>query len=148
MWLDQGQLTGTISGSWSVEYASDDPASLQGAGELVLSRAALVGAKVSGFTVPDLSFSEARVKVALGNNRLELQEFSAAGDEVNVQASGNVTVKFPPPESVLNLRVTIQPGTKSPESVKALLALLPRPPGARENAPLSISGTLASPRVR
>jgi hypothetical protein len=50
---------------------------------------------------------------------------------------------------VLNLKATIVPGAESNDTVKTLLSFLPPPPkGQKADAPRTISGTLAKPRVR
>jgi type II secretion system protein N len=146
-WLDEGQLSGTIGGSWSIAYARGDPTSMEGGGDLTLSRAALAGGKVQGFKVPDLQVTEAKAKVTLKVNRLDLPEFSATGSELELQANGNVTLKEPLDESLLNIRVTLQ---KVPEGYKPFLAFLPRRGAKSDTMPVvfSLSGTLGHPLVR
>ncbi|OFV87278.1 MAG: hypothetical protein A3J75_08410 [Acidobacteria bacterium RBG_16_68_9] len=79
---------------------------------------------------------------------MEVQEFRADGNEITVSGSGQVTVRTPVGDSVLNLKVTLQPGPGSTEAVKGLLNLVPRAKGSRPDAPVTISGTIARPRFR
>jgi hypothetical protein len=65
-----------------------------------------------------------------------------------VQGSGNVTLREPLSESILNLRATIQQSLATPDALKTLVALIPRPPGSKPDAPVMISGTLGRPHVR
>ncbi len=56
-----------------------------------------------------------------------MQEFKASGD-VNVDASGQVVMREPLPESQLNLKVTVETSLATPDPIKTLVALIPRPP--------------------
>src|SRR5262249_14097875 len=115
--------------------------------DIVLDAAALSGAKVQGFTVPDLHFRQTKLKLAVRGGRLEIQEFNAAGD-VNIQGSGHIVLRDPLPTSTLNLRATFEPSRATPDALKAAVALIPRPPGAKPDAPLNITGTLGAPKLR
>lgn len=145
--FDEGQLTGRVSGFVSFEGRGSNLAVGQSTGEFTVDGAALTGAKVSGFTVPDLKLRQTKGKFAIREGRLEIQEFQATGD-VDLQATGNVLLREPPQESVLNLRVTLQQSLATPDAVKTLIALIPRPPGSKPDAPITITGTLERPHVR
>jgi len=145
--LDEGQLAGRVSGAISFEGRAPNLNPGQGTGELFVDGAALTGAKVAGFPVPDLHLRKTSTKFVVREGRLELQEFQATGD-VDVQASGNIVFRDPPEESMLNLRVTIQQSLATPDAVKTLVGLIPRPPGSKPDAPLMLTGTLAHPHVR
>ncbi|MFI5394502.1 MAG: type II secretion system protein GspN [Candidatus Binatia bacterium] len=145
--LDEGQLTGRLSGHLDFESRGVNLDAGQSTGEFALEAAALSGAKVSGFPVPDLHLRQTKAKFALRAGRLEVQEFQAAGD-VDVQASGHIVLRDPPQESVLNLRATIQQSLATPEAVKTLVGLIPRPPGSKPDSPIVITGTLGRPHVR
>jgi type II secretion system protein N len=145
--LEEGQLAGRVSGFLNFEGRAPNLTAGQSTGEFTVEGAALTGAKVSGFTVPDLRLRQTKAKFAVREGRLEIQEFQATGD-VDLQASGNILLHDPPQESVLNLRVTIQQGLTTPDAVKTLIALIPRPPGSKPDAPIMITGTLERPHVR
>jgi len=145
--LQQGDLSGVFSGASMLAYAPGD-SDFQGTIELALAGAALVGAKIAGFVVPDFHFEEARTKGSLHGDRLEIEDLVARGDEVNIQASGEITVRQPAAKSALNLRVTLQPGKKSADTIKLILSFLPRPAATREKMPILVTGTLERPRFR
>lgn len=145
--LQDGQITGRLSGRVDFESRGNGIEGTQGGGDVVIDGAALSGVKVEGFTVPDLSFKQVRLKFTLRGGRLEVQELVANGD-VSLQGSGQVVLRMPIQESSLNLRATILPTATTPDGVKAMIGLIPRPPGAKPDAPLTVTGTLLRPRVR
>ena len=118
-----------------------------GSGELKIDGAGITEGKVGGFTVPDLNLKQTKVKFTVRSGRLELQEFTATGD-VSVQGSGQIVLREPFQDSVLNLRVTLLPTPTTPDAVKTLLAMIPRPAGNKPDAPLTVTGTVARPRMR
>lgn len=141
--LDAGKVSGAFSGTLALTY--NGGASMQGGGTLTLSRGGLEGAKISGFVVPDLAIAEASAQLALRNDELEIQDFTATGDDVKVQASGTVQIRTPVSGSALDLRVTPH---RLPANLRPLLAFLPRRGGNRDTAPFTVSGTLARPVAR
>jgi len=145
--LEEGQLAGRFSGAVSFETRLANPSSGQAAGEISIDGAGVTAAKWAGFTVPDVSLKQTRVKFKLSPGRLEVQELTASGD-ISVQASGQINLKEPLPQSVLSLRATILQTATTPDALKAALALIPHAPGAKLDAPVNIAGTLGSPRFR
>jgi type II secretion system protein N len=147
--LDEGQIAGKVSGQVTVEARGGNVGNAQLSGDLILDNASLTAAKVMGYpyAVPDLHFRQAKLKFALRGGRLEIQDFNAVGD-VTLQASGHIVVRDPPSSSVLNLRGTIETSLATPDALKGAVALIPRPPGTKPDAPLNISGTLGAPRLR
>lgn len=145
--LDSGQIGGRVSGNMQFETHPGNGNRNQGAGVLVLEGASLTGAKIQGFSVPDLHFRRAQLKFATRGDRLEVQEFQATGD-LDVQASGHLILREPLADTALNLRATVQTSLATPDAIKTLVAMIPRTPGAKLDAPISITGTLAHPRTR
>jgi type II secretion system protein N len=145
--LQEGQLGGHLSGQLDFEGRTASLESAQASGELVLDRAAIADAKINGITVPDLSLSQTRTKFSIRSSRLEIQEFVANGD-VSIQGSGQIVLRTPLQDSALNLRATILPTPSTPDAVRALIGLIPRPSGSKPDAPMTITGTLMQPRVR
>jgi type II secretion system protein N len=145
--LEEGQIAGKLSGAVTFEARGD----LQGgraAGELEIAGGGLQGVKINGFGIPDLNFSEMTVKFTVQGSKLEIEELKADGDELKVNGGGQVILRGPVSDSVLNLKLTIVPGENSPDSVKGLIGLIPRPNGARPDAPVNVTGTLKFPRFR
>ena len=145
--LDEGKLDGQVSGQFSFEARGPNFAAGQGTGELNVDGASISAAKVNGFTVPDLKLKQTKMKFKVGSGRLEIQELNASGD-VGVQASGQIVLRDPLAESTLNLRATFLPSPTSPDAIKGALALIPRQPGAKPDAPVTITGSLTRPKFR
>ncbi len=146
--LEEGQIAGRLSGEVSFEAAGPSIDAGQASGEVRLENSSLEKAKISGLTVPDLHFKESRLKFALQSGRMEVEQLNANGDELSVSASGTVTFRDPIDASVLNLKATMLPGKEATDAIRALIALIPKPQGAKPDAPMRISGTLSKPRVR
>jgi type II secretion system protein N len=146
--LEEGQLAGRLSGNVSFEAAGPSVESGQARGEMRLENASLEKARVSGFTVPDLHFRETRLAFGVQNGRMEVEQFNANGDELNVSASGQVSFREPIDASVLNLKATILPGKEAPDNIRGLISLIPKPRDGKPDAPVRISGTLSRPRFR
>ena len=145
--LEEGGLAGRLSGQLDFEGRLASLDSVQGSGELVLDGATVTDAKVEGYTVPNLSLKQTKTKFTIRSGRLEVQEFTATGD-VNVQGSGQIVLRSPVQDSALNLRATVLPTSTTPDAVKALISLIPRPAGTKPDAPMTLTGTLSRPRVR
>ena len=146
--LETGQVTGVLSGAATVEEPSGNPRAARAAGDLNLQGGGVLGAAVAGFAVPDLHFDTITLEFALQGGRFEIEAFEALGDELRLSGSGQVALREPVEDSVLNLQLTVQPGPASTDSIRGLLALVPRAKGARPDAPLLVTGTLKKPRFR
>ncbi len=146
--LEDGSIGGRIDAQLSFETSLAAPNAGQAAGVVRLSRAALLSAKIAGFGVPDIHMDDAKLDFSLKGGRLEVKELSANGKEIVLKADGQVVLRDPLPNSALNLQAVIQPGPEAPDPIRGLLSLIPRPAGAKADAPVHISGTIARPRVR
>jgi type II secretion system protein N len=146
--LEKGEVGGLLSGAVTLESQNADVSNGRAAGNLQLKRAALSAATVNGFGLPDLHFDDIVVEFTLQNNRLEIQDFHADGEELKLTGQGQVVLRQPAGGSVLNLRVSVIPGPNSPDAIRGLLDLIPRPKGSRPDAPIVISGTIDRPRFR
>ena len=146
--FEEGEIDGLLSGVVSVESRRGNTRDGQIAGELDIKKAFANGIKVRGFAVPELSFSTISAKFAVKGDQVDIEDLRADGPQLKLSGAGTVNVRTPPADSVLNLKVTLQPGANSDESIRGLLALVPRPKNARPDAPMTITGTLAQPRVR
>jgi type II secretion system protein N len=118
------------------------------AGELELKDGHAAGLKVSGFTLPELQFATISAKFAVKGEHIDIEELRADGPQLKVNGGGQITLRGTVPDSVLNLKVTLQPGPESDDNIKSLLTLVPRPKNARPDAPLAITGTVRQPRFR
>jgi type II secretion system protein N len=145
--LEEGSLSGQLSGAASMEGRGtlDDARAV---GEFDIADAGMTGAKFNGLNVPDLDFKQISFKFARQGTRLEIQEFRADGDQIKASGDGQIVLREPLGDSVLNMRLTVMPGNGASDDIKTLLSLIPRPKNARLDAPLTISGTLRQPRLR
>jgi type II secretion system protein N len=146
--LEEGQVAGRLSGEISFEAAGPSIENSHVNGEVRLENAGLDKAKIFGFGGLDIHFKEGRLKFGIQGGRMEIEQFNATGDELNVNASGTVTLREPLDASVLNLKATLLPGKEASDVIRALVAAIPKPQDAKPDAPVRISGTLAKPRYR
>jgi type II secretion system protein N len=147
--LQGGQLAGVLSGALTVEARGANTDELRAAGEFELGGASITDAKWSGFALPALHFDGATAKFSVQGNRLEIQELHAEGPDLTLEASGQVALREPVGDSVLNLKLSVVPGAEASDQIKTLLSFIPPPPkGAKADAPRTLSGTLSKPRIR
>jgi type II secretion system protein N len=148
--LQDGALAGDLSGVITIESHGADGSDTRAEADLGLEKASLTDATLTnGLTLPALHFDKAATKLSMQAGRVEVQEFEASGPELRLSASGQIALRQPINDSVLNLKFTALPGANSPDEVRTLLSIIPPPPkGAKPDAPRTISGTLARPRVR
>jgi len=146
--LEEGQISGRVSGLLSFDAPLRNPNGAQAAGDIEIDGAAITGGKLPGFTIGDLALKQAKLKFKAGGGRVEVQDLTMSGD-INVQqASGQIGVRDPFTESSLNLRANILQTPTTPDWLKTLIAAIPRPAGAKLDAPVNITGTLSRPRFR
>lgn len=149
-WLDGGQLAGRLSGMISIETRGRDINDVRAAGDLHLADAELVDAKFNAFPVAPLHFDGVAARFDLQGGRLEVQELKVDGKEILLDASGQVAMRSPLADSVLNLKLKLDPGPECPDDLKTLLSAIIPPPakGAKPDSPRTLSGTLSKPRLR
>lgn len=148
MWLGEGAVAGRLSGAFTIESRGADLNDANALGELFLDKASIANATVGFFPIPALRFDKASLKFNLQGGRLDIQALEASGPDARIALSGQIVLREPLPDSVLNLRFSVHPTATSPEEIKNLIALLPPPAkGAKPDAGHSISGTIAHPRL-
>ncbi len=146
--LDAGQLFGLLSGYIEVEGQGADLSSGRANGEVYLDRAGWEDLVYKGLPILPFNFEETKVKFILQNGRIEIEEFSSTGPDVIISGSGQIGLRNPIESSALDLKVTIEAVADARPEVKGLLSLIPRKRGAKPDSPVSITGTIAKPRVR
>ncbi len=145
--LEEGQVGGQIGGNLTFELRGTAFQQGQASGELFLEDLRLERAKINGWPVPDLHLKQLKAKVRVTPGKVELTDIAATGD-LMIQGSGFITLREPYGESLLNLRLTVAPGAQTSDTVKAVLALLPKPSSGKPDAPVTITGTLSRPKIR
>lgn len=148
--LQGGQVTGRASGAISVEARGADIADIRAAGDLQLADTSITDAKWNQIPVAPLHFNTISARFDLQGGRLDVQELNADGKEIALDVDGQVAMRTPLTDSVLNLKVGLAPGPECPDDIKTLLSAIVPPPakGAKADAPHVLSGTLAKPRLR
>lgn len=146
--LDEGRIGGRVDAQLTFNLPLAAPDSGVADGVVRLSRAALQEAKIAGFGVPNVNLDQSHLDFAFKNGAVEVKELKADGKEINLDVAGQVALREPVENSVLNLRATIKPGPEAPDDIRGLLSLVPRPAGGNEDSPVRITGTFARPRVR
>jgi type II secretion system protein N len=146
--FEEGTIGGRLSGAVSAEMRRGNLREGQIVGELDIANGQMAGVAFRGLTLPELNFDTITAKFAFNGGQLEVEEFQADGRELRLSGSGQITVRAPLGDSVLNLKVSLLPGPEPTDAVKGLLALVPKPKNAKPDTPMTIAGTLAQPRVR
>ncbi|MBM4270314.1 MAG: type II secretion system protein GspN [Deltaproteobacteria bacterium] len=142
-----GQIGGRAS--FDLEIAGDGRTTRSSEGKLSLQVKDLSIEKlnVRGIVVPDLRFPEVRADGGIQGVRLQVTELDASGEEVSLGARGDVLIREPPQQSVLNLQLRVEVAPNARPGLKVAMNLLPkRPPG--QPATWTLAGTLASPTIR
>ncbi|MBM4246277.1 MAG: type II secretion system protein GspN [Deltaproteobacteria bacterium] len=142
-----GRVQGTAD--LSLQLAGDGRTTQSSEGDVTLAvrDLALDQVSVRGFRLPDLSFPEVGAAAQVFDARLQLKELRAAGDDLRFEASGDVLLRDQLPQSVLNLRMTVEVPPDAPPALKLVSGLLPkRDPG--EPPTYTVKGTIAAPVVR
>lgn len=133
--LEEGELSGRLSGVLTVEPRGRSITGSEAAGDIRLSGAHLSGARIRGMTVPDLSACSGDAKLSLKSGRLDVQALDLVCQELKLNLAGQVMLQDDPARSVLNLRIDPEPGLAATEQSKMLVQLIPR----------TVTGTLARP---
>lgn len=100
-----------------------------------------------GITLPNLSFEELDGQARIRAARLEVEELRARGPELGFRLSGDILLREPLEQSVLNLELAIDVPPEAPPAVKMATALLPPKPTSQP-ARWSLRGTPARPSIK
>jgi type II secretion system protein N len=104
-------------------------------------------AVVRGIALPQLAFPDVVLGAQVFGPRVQVKELRAASDAVDLGLTGDVLLRDPLPQSVLNLRLTLEVRPGAPPPMRVVTALLPRRnPG--EKPVYTLSGTLLAPAIR
>lgn len=142
-----GRVQGTAD--LSFRLAGDGRTTQSSEGEITLTvrDLALEQVSVRGFRLPDLAFPAVNASAEVFGARLQVKEVRAAGDDVRFDASGDVLLRDQLPQSVLNLRMTVDIPPDAQPALKLVRGLLPkRNPG--DEPVYTVKGTIAAPVVR
>jgi type II secretion system protein N len=121
--------------------------STQGSVALAVRGLELSGVVVRGLAVPDLVFPDLTLTAQIDGSRLQVKELRASGDALDLGASGEILLREPLAQSVLNLRLNIDVAPAAPPALRMAAALLPRR-GPGEKPLYNASGTLGSPILK
>jgi type II secretion system protein N len=102
---------------------------------------------VRGFRLPDLAFPTVDAAAQIYGARLQVKDTRATGNDLDFSASGDVLLREPVQQSVLNLRMTIDVPPTAQPALRIATGLLPR--RAPGEAPVyTLKGTIAAPVLR
>jgi len=146
--FEAGEISGLLSGNIDVEIRKGESTAAKVEGQLRADDLTESDLVYAGTPLPSLGFDEATLKFSMQGGRVEVEELNATGPDMVVSASGQIGLRQPVQDSVLNLRATITAQEGARPEIKGLVSIIPRPKGSRANAPLPITGTLAQPRFR
>lgn len=144
----EGQIFGLLSGFIEGEARGDEAAFSRASGEIYLDRAGTEGLIFRGLPILEIALDTTKILFSVQGGRIEIEEFNSTGPDATITGSGQIGIRQPIEASVLDLKVTIEPATDARPEIKGLISLIPRERGAKADAPISITGTLAKPRVR
>lgn len=102
---------------------------------------------VRGVVVPDLDVRDLTASGQILGSRMQVKEVRATSDAGELAATGDVLLRDPLPQSVLNLRLTVDVRPDAPPALRVATALLPRR-NAGEKPFYTVSGTVAAPSIR
>lgn len=108
----------------------------------------VAGGKVRGFSLPRLHFSRIRLHGQLEKGRVEVQEFIAQSGELEVQGQGQIRLRTPLSQSLVDLKFSLKTTASLPPALRTLFAFLPPSPDSPGNRTLVLSGTVEHPRLR
>ncbi len=147
----EGQIFGLLSGFVEVEGRGDDLSAGRANGEIYLDRAGSEGLVYGGLKLLDLSFEETKVLFAVQNGRIEIEEIASSGPDVTITGNGQISLRQPLENSVLDLKLQIDAAADARDEVKGLITLLraqaPAKRGGSESS-INVAGTLRAPRLR
>src|SRR5690606_24691991 len=126
----------------------DETGLSRASGEIYLDRAGTEGLVFRGLPILDVALDTTKILFSVQGGRIEIEEFNSTGPDATITGSGQIGIREPIDASVLDLKVTIEPATDARPEIKGLISLIPRERGAKAGTPISITGTLAKPRVR
>ena len=108
---------------------------------------ALTKLAIQGITLPDLAFTTTTGAAEVKGTRLEIRSFRAEGPEATIGLSGDVLLRDPVQQSVLNLDLRVETAPNAQPAVRMATAFLPpRPAGQPQR--WAVRGTLARPAVK
>ena len=135
-------LTGRSTGRATLRLPTAGPAS--GDGELTM-RAAVWEPPFAALDGVPLHADTATLRWTLGDQRIEVPSFVVRGEEMDVNAQGQMRLSQVFGASTLDVHLTIEPIPGAPLELRRLLDGLPhRPDGVRD---FRLTGTLDAPRI-
>jgi type II secretion system protein N len=142
-----GRVQGTADVSFQLAGDGRTTQSSEGNLTLTVHDLALDQVSVRGIRVPNVAFPAVDASAQVFGARLQVKEVRAAGDDLRFDASGDILLREPLPQSVLNLRMNVEVPPGAQPALKLVSGLLPkRNPG--EAPSYTVKGTLAAPVVR
>jgi len=140
-------VDGTVS--LDLELAGDGRSMRTAEGSVALraQNVSLRSIVAQGFTVPDLTFQTVRLDAGIQGTRVQVDDLHASGDEVTLAGKGDVLVREPSEQSVLNVQFDIDVSQTARPGLRVATSLLP-PRTEGQGKGWSLRGSLAAPSIR
>lgn len=142
-----GRVQGVASVALQLSGDGRTTQSAEGDVTLAVRDLALEQVSVRGFRLPDLTFLTVDAAAQVFGSRLQIREARTTGSDLTFDATGDVLLREPVQQSVLNLRMRVEVPPNAPPALRIATGLLPkRNPG--QEPVYTVKGTIAAPVVR
>lgn len=142
------RLSGKLGGKVELYFNNVDRKQNQGLVRLEYDNLKMINSTILGNKLPDLDFkSPAVVQLSLSNRFLRIDEWNLSSDNLEITASGRVTVRKKLENSRFNLRFAIKPSETFEDAFGAFALLLPEPDD-KGYYNFTFSGTAKNPKFK
>ena len=124
-WLDglvEGEWRGILSGDIDLTLG-EGVRDAEGRGKIALRDGSLTAGNARGFTVPDLTAMRGDAELEIKGGRLEISSMKLTGAEIDADLRGQVYLRAPVADSVVNATLTVKPVPGAPSGIEGLLML-------------------------
>jgi type II secretion system protein N len=132
-----------------LELTGDGRTTRSSAGEIrfAIRNLSLSRLAIQGIILPDLTFTASTGSARLAATRLEGVALHGEGPELELDLSGDVLLREPLEQSVLNLELRIETAANAQPAVRMATGFLPARPAGQPRR-WAVRGTLARPTVK
>ena len=144
----EGDLNGKVRGTLKGTFAKELPhKNSKGNLTLNIDGLSLSNAKITGFSVPDLIFTDASLTALFNNGKLEITESSFIAQSIEAHITGDIILNKVFSRSRLRLTLELTLGSEF-EMLAKMLPMLKNNKVGENTYKLSILGTIDAPRMR
>lgn len=114
---------------------------------LEASSLVLTGLQKYGLSQDQIGLGTAHIVTSSKNNRLDIEQMTITGGDLDISVSGTILLATPLPHSHLNLRLTLRPGRNLDPAAVELLAAMVKP-AADNSMQMTITGSAGKPKLQ